>query len=352
MMKRLAWMLSVAMASVAMGQGLPPIESVRPLPRSFAWCEQDNRIWERADLADVRQVARICGTAAIRIDGDRLRAEHVRAAAKLAGELRISLVGVWSPWGFGLAAGTAPSAPDAELQPARVRHLRWARLSTQWLADANRELGTNVRYGWLVLDFERWRYSSATHARLVEFTALCTNVYGADVGHEWYAAGQRKLTARGWLSDTYGAENLPGVASYGVVLYQVARPEYDQARFTQTAAAAAAAGVAWVTPWVALDAGWAPRLGWWPEGSPSWFGVSETWEFGDRYPVPDWCAWHAGLWLCSGSAGPPEHPSNKPVRRGVFYPSPLDPRCPHGLRQLQLFAMGARAMPTTTKPGA
>lgn len=345
--RRIAVVVMAVAASVS-GQEL---KDLRPLPRVWTWCEQDNRIYERADLEEVRQVARICGTVAVRIDGDRLRAEHVRTAARLAGELRVPLVGVWSPWGFGLPTGTGPDAADTVLQPARVRHLRWARLSTQWLDAANRELGTTVRYGWLAVDFERWRYSPATHARLVEFSALARNTYGP-IDLEWYACGQRKLTGRGWIPDTYGAENLPGVVSYSVVLYQVARPEYDQARYTQTLAAATAAGVKYVTPWVALDSGWAPRLGWWPEAAPSWFGVSESWEFGDAYPVPDWCAWHAGLWLCSGSAGPPMDPDNKPARRGVFYPSPMDPRCPNGLRQFRLFAMGARAVPTTTKPGA
>lgn len=53
--RRIAVVVMAVAASVS-GQEL---KDLRPLPRTWAWCEQDNRIYERADLEDVRQVARI-----------------------------------------------------------------------------------------------------------------------------------------------------------------------------------------------------------------------------------------------------------------------------------------------------
>ena len=341
---------------------LPPLTSIRELPRQFAWCEQDNKVFEADDLSTLREVARICGTVSVRCDGDRLTKPHMAVAVNIAAGLRVPLVLVWSPWGFKLprearADGHIPGEPNpAEAGESRItevnkHHLRWAMLAKRWITEANTAFSSSVKVGWHAVDFERWRYPSEYEAfpRIREFYTLLTNMFGTDgSAQEWYARGQWKMSGRGWIKDSYGSEFLDGIKSVGCCLYQIARPEYDQARFSQTLMNNQYASS--ITPWVALDSGWAPRLGWWPEDKPSWFGVSESWKFGDQYPVPDWCAWLAGLWMCSGSAGPPEYPDNRLVRRGVFYPGAMDSRCPNWLRQFKLFAMGSRAVPTIEKP--
>lgn len=267
-MRRIVITLVLAAASVA-SAAEPLVDQLRKLPAltkpHYSWpcgvhCGPGRDAWV--------EYARITHSIGLSVNHARrgvceIACDVVRLAQERypAGECVLNLN--YSPWLPG-TCGLSVRQPE-QFGPEIERELVFLRGQLSkikaWLDAYNAKHKSAVRIGAILLDSEslwpqagnRLRNAAVDTRHNLIYLVCRTELPGVRI--EMYGRGRVNPTQGGWSeSDYFTGQELGD--SFAVSLYRVFEPEVTREQFRRTVQRAKAAGVAKVTPWIALGAGY------------------------------------------------------------------------------------------------
>lgn len=314
-------------------KSLPKVHYSWPLPASML--TSSNRA--------LVQFARV--THAVSIRGESATAAQIDAAVEAcaqnpastpAGKASVAIN--YSPWHrrFSSSLPATDTGPTAEEELALFRQ----RLTSirHDVAEANRRLGANVPVSAILLDCERFtttagddRTNEAITRKQDQIYAIAKDIFPS-ARVEWYGRGAVHAAgdASGWTQSRYFTLREKG-DSFGSTLYQLPDEARMREAYQRTVDLARSRGVAEVTPWIALGAGWSRK------------NSRMTWEFSWDYDLK--YSWQLGRDINeTGSTGDGGGPWSA-ARVVVFYPCPFDERSPGSFEHFLAYVRGATGQP-------
>eukprot|EP01043_Picozoa_sp_COSAG02_P074243 COSAG02_NODE_14778_length_1237_cov_1.250439_2_plen_281_part_01 len=227
----------------------------------------------------------------------------------------------YSPWFYVFPKGARPTEFP---EKAAAEVALWARnlkkIAT-WLADANAAAGANVTISAVLLDSERFHPSKANETESAAVDERHNAVYNASKAQfpearvEYYDRGGFQLDGVGtgaFIGDSWFSHNELG-DSYSLPMYSVGDLGYSRQAFALTAAAATAANVSDVTPWVLLGGGVVPNL------------QLQTFRFFWEYPLMN--SWQIGRDINQPCPFAARLGGLSRARVAVLWPSPTSCAC-------------------------
>jgi hypothetical protein len=313
-------------------QPLPKVHYTWPLPTSML----------TAPNRALVEFARV--THALGIRGESATAAQIDAAVQACAQApswaqggKPSIAINYSPWHrrFGSSLPATDTGPTAEEETSLFRQrLTMVRDS---LSAANQKRGTDVQVSAILLDCERFTVTT-TNAKINEaITRKQDEIYSIakDIFPrarvEWYGRGSVHVSSdpSKWMESRYFTLREKG-DSFSCSLYEVPEDAKMREAYRRTVELARARGVADVTPWIALGAGWNQKA------------VRSRWEFSWDYDLK--YSWQLGADVndAGSVAGGGMWKAAKVV---VLYPCPFDERSPGSFEHFLAYVRGATGQP-------
>jgi hypothetical protein len=332
---------------------LPKIHYSWSLPASY-----QVPYWDNVSVADGLLVdyARVTGSLSVQINsGDweqnstTVLVQACAAATRMSSPPRTVTIGVnYSPWQHIYKSKSDPRDESKEAAE-RARLFTNAPRFLGYLAEANRQLGTSVKVGLVMLDSETFTWNESSPTSWVEaltrkhelaynwtkelFPGVRVMYFG--YGQSFWRPSKAPADAsacfslaqppkRGYCTSTAFSykERFAADTPFAVSLYEPGEPQLERDQFNTTVSAAWARGVQSVVPYIALGCGWvSPGFVFDSSGTMTHHGSFASFlDYDQRYSAqlgrqvnrPEYASSDFGEWQAAEMA--------------VFYPSPLDVR--------------------------
>ena len=339
-----------------------PLKGLPQLPKvHFSWslpAPYQVPYWDNLSVADALLVdyARVTGSLSIQINsGDweqnatTVLVQACAAATRMSSPPREVTIGVnYSPWQHIYESKSDPRDESKEAAE-RTRLFTNAPRFLKYVAEANRQLGSDVKVGLVMLDSETFSWNATSPTSWVDaltrkhelaynwtqelFPGVRVMYFGFGMSYFRPSRGPADNTAcfslaqpprRGFCTSTAFSytERFAADMPFAVSLYEPGEPQLERDQFNTTVSAAWARGVNSVVPYIALGCGWvSPGFVFDNTGTMTHHGsFAKFLEYDDQYSAqlgrqvnrPEYASSDFGEWQAA--------------EMGIFYPSPLDVR--------------------------
>ena len=302
------------------------------------------------DLSDEQLLQYTRLTRALSLSGHWATEEQVARAVKTCdqinrsvGDDHASLGVVFSPWDDRYQESISQQGPGQsdydEADESEYRYLdERSAFVAQAVADANRELASDVKVTCVMLESEAFRvrpddpeHNAAIDQRYRKTHQLMRSGF-PDARIEWYNRGgvHPDGTVTGWSVSPYFTGNEPG-DSYSCSLYRTPEIETTREIFRRTSRRAEQNNCKSVTPWVALASGYRRQTDQFHQWSYDWnYDLIYSYQLGSEINHP---------WFGTTQHNDRFAPWNQ-AEIAVFYPEPFS-RVPHWGEHFVAYVRGA-----------